>query len=86
MKSKRGAEPQLRSYEDEQPVQVPVATPEVTALPVSSEISITEPALQSRIRDLAYQLYLERGCVDGHDVEDWLEAESIIRQGEKLAA
>ena len=86
MKSKRSAEPQLRSYENEQPAQVPVATPQVATLPVSSEISITEPDLQSRIRDLAYQLYLQRGCVDGHDVEDWLEAESIICQGEKLAA
>jgi hypothetical protein len=24
---------------------------------------------------LAYQIYIERGCADGHDVDDWLEAE-----------
>jgi hypothetical protein len=23
----------------------------------------------------AYQIYVERGCVDGHDVDDWLQAE-----------
>jgi hypothetical protein len=23
----------------------------------------------------AYDLYLDRGCEDGHDVEDWLQAE-----------
>ncbi|HZQ17650.1 MAG TPA: DUF2934 domain-containing protein [Terriglobales bacterium] len=86
MKSKRSAETQLRTYENEPAAQVPVATPDVTVLSVSSEISITEPDVQSRIRDLAYQLYLQRGCVYGHDVEDWLEAESIVRQGEKLAA
>jgi DUF2934 family protein len=26
----------------------------------------------------AYELYLERGGQDGHDVEDWLRAESEI--------
>ena len=23
----------------------------------------------------AYQIYIERGCADGHDVDDWLQAE-----------
>jgi hypothetical protein len=23
----------------------------------------------------AYQIYIERGCPDGHDVDDWLQAE-----------
>jgi hypothetical protein len=27
----------------------------------------------------AYQLYLERGRTDGHDVDDWIEAERQIR-------
>jgi hypothetical protein len=85
MKSKRSAEPQLRSYENEQPAQAPVAEPAVL-LPISSEVNITEPDLQGKIRDLAYQLHVQRGCVDGRDVEDWLEAESILRQGGKLAA
>jgi hypothetical protein len=39
-----------------------------------------------KIRELAYQLYIERGSVEGRDVEDWLEAEAIISQREKLAA
>jgi hypothetical protein len=26
----------------------------------------------------AYDLYLERGCEDGHAVEDWLEAERLL--------
>jgi hypothetical protein len=30
------------------------------------------------IRDRAYQLYLERGCTDGHDLDDWLMAEGEI--------
>jgi DUF2934 family protein len=24
---------------------------------------------------LAYQIYIERGCTDGYDVDDWLQAE-----------
>jgi len=27
------------------------------------------------IKLYAYELYIERGCLDGHDVEDWLRAE-----------
>lgn len=26
----------------------------------------------------AYELYRERGCHDGHDLDDWLEAERSI--------
>jgi hypothetical protein len=28
----------------------------------------------------AYQLYLERGRTDGHDVDDWLQAEYELMQ------
>lgn len=30
------------------------------------------------IREAAYYRYLEHGCCDGHDVDDWLEAEAEI--------
>ena len=30
---------------------------------------------EERIRQRAYQLYEQRGCEHGHDVEDWLMAE-----------
>ena len=29
----------------------------------------------------AYELYEARGCSDGHDVEDWLQAERELRLG-----
>jgi hypothetical protein len=38
--------------------------------------SITHEAIAAR----AYQLYLERGCQPGHDVDDWLQAEYELRQ------
>ena len=27
---------------------------------------------------VAYDLYVQRGCADGHDLEDWLRAEAIV--------
>ncbi len=34
--------------------------------------------LGSRLAKKAYELYVQRGQVDGHDIEDWLEAERQI--------
>jgi len=42
-------------------------------------------ALMPRFRELAYRLYEDHGRVDGYQLEDWIEAESIIRQGGKIA-
>jgi hypothetical protein len=40
----------------------------------------------TQIQELAYKLYEERGRVDGGDLQDWFEAESILRERGKLAA
>ena len=36
--------------------------------------------LNEEISKLAYQFYLDRGGEHGHDVEDWAQAEAIIRK------
>ena len=41
--------------------------------------------IEKKIRLHAEQLYEERGCVKGHAVEDWLQAESEVLQGSILA-
>jgi hypothetical protein len=33
------------------------------------------------IRDYANHLYLQHGSVNGHDADDWLEAEACLRAG-----
>jgi len=43
----------------------------------------TTPARKRRLarREIArraYEIYLERGARDGHDVEDWLQAEAEL--------
>lgn len=37
--------------------------------------------IEEQIRARAYQLYEERGRLDGYDAEDWLRAESEVRGG-----
>ena len=32
------------------------------------------------IAEVAYALYIQRGRLDGHDRQDWFEAEQIIRK------
>ena len=34
---------------------------------------------EERIRQRAHERYCERGCKDGHDMDDWLEAEQLLR-------
>jgi Protein of unknown function (DUF2934) len=36
--------------------------------------------LEEQIRQRAYELYEARGRVDGHQLEDWLQAENEITQ------
>jgi len=42
-----------------------------------------EPAFPTKqqIEARAYELYLQRGCENGHDIEDWLSAEKELKQG-----
>jgi hypothetical protein len=41
--------------------------------PTPAELSVEE------VRAEAYRLYVDRGGEDGHDVEDWLAAEALVR-------
>jgi hypothetical protein len=34
---------------------------------------------------IAYSIYEARGCIDGHALEDWLEAEARVGQGDAAA-
>ena len=60
----------------------------VRARPQSTRTGFAEPinttgSLQEEIERMAYDLYEQRGRIDGHDWEDWLEAERIVTQREK---
>ncbi len=50
-------------------------------------LTIPDPAqLEEQIRCRAYELYEERGREDGHEVEDWLQAEGEILGTQNKAA
>lgn len=42
--------------------------------------------IQEQIRQRAYELYEQRGREDGHDLADWLTAESELTQRTKAVA
>ena len=55
-------------------------------MPAGRENRVSGPTVSSQtpvvgrdeIAGRAYQLYLERGGTDGHDVDDWLHAEEQL--------
>jgi hypothetical protein len=49
--------------------------------------TIPDPTqLEERIRLRAYELYETRGREDGHDLDDWLQAEAEILGTQRKAA
>jgi hypothetical protein len=57
----------------------------------SRQQSITQPGstpeLLEQIRIRAYELFEERGRAEGHEVEDWLQAEDeVLRKTAKTSA
>jgi len=57
------------------------------ALPTAPPTTESASEIQEKIRRRAYELYEERGRSDGHDLEDWLQAESeVTQQKAKTAA
>jgi hypothetical protein len=48
---------------------------------LSTAAKLVEPMLEHEIRILAYDIYERRGALDGHALDDWLQAEyEVLRQ------
>jgi hypothetical protein len=70
----------MSEYESADPTPVSIddsLDPAVADNPTSS------PSHDEKVARLAHQFWEERGCVDGHDVEDWLRAEREILESEQ---
>ena len=50
-----------------------------------SEERRSNPSSQEEITRVAYGLYERRGRIDGHDWEDWFEAERLVTQGRQAS-
>jgi DUF2934 family protein len=64
----------------------PSPDPPLALLNLNRAAHVRNPESERQIREIAYRLYEERGKIDGQDLDDWLEAEAIVRESKKLAA
>jgi hypothetical protein len=58
-----------------------ITMPEAGSIPMARKTSPANSSpvdLEVKIRERAYQLYVERGSTPGHENEDWLRAEREI--------
>lgn len=54
---------------------------------IPRNIADAHPNLEEEIRRLAFEIYVERGRENGHDLDDWLLAEAeVLGTAEDLAA
>jgi hypothetical protein len=56
-----------------------------TLAPKSDERTVLIP-IEQQIQQRAYELYERRGRTDGHDLDDWLQAECEIKGTQANAA
>ncbi len=54
------------------------AAPVIVSAPVTRQI-IGEAFYFARIRDKAYEIYADRACTHGNDLDDWYEAERLVK-------
>ena len=61
-----------------------ITMPEAGSIPLlrkNAPANNSSADLEAKIRERAYQLYVERGSTPGHENEDWLRAEREILAG-----
>ena len=56
-----------------------------TLAPTSDEPTVLIP-IEHQTQQRAYELYEQRGRTDGHDLDDWLQAERRIKGTQANAA
>jgi hypothetical protein len=54
--------------------------------PQTNQITQSTSEIQEQIRRRAYELYEQRGRDDGHELDDWLLAESELAQQKAMTA
>lgn len=59
--------------------------PRSTSDPTPIDIGLRNPELEEQIRHRAYSFYEQRGRQEGHDLDDWLQAEAEVT-GKKAKA
>jgi len=68
---------QLEGRVERRPEEIE-APPQMTLAPKSDEPTVLIP-MEQQIQQRAYELYEQRGRTEGHDLDDWLQAEREIK-------
>jgi hypothetical protein len=55
-------------------------SPQTTAPQRARDAALRRSPLTEDIEVRAYHIYLNRGCTNGHDLEDWLQAERQVME------
>jgi DUF2934 family protein len=50
-----------------------------------TELSPSRAIKKDAIAQRAYELYMARGCEDGHHLEDWLQAERELQETNEIS-
>ena len=58
---------------------------EKSSLTGSESLTAKARPTREEIKLRAYQIFIERGGADGHDVDDWVQAEQELELSEKYA-
>lgn len=61
------------------------AAPKIVTMPMPAS-NAGAVNLAADIAKRAFEIYCERGCQDGHDLEDWLQAERELQGAASSAA
>ncbi|MDP3251696.1 MAG: DUF2934 domain-containing protein [Hydrogenophaga sp.] len=77
MKQTSGSATRTRAATKRPPMAVRVKG-DGRAHPDGQDSSEADTPRDVRIHEAAYALYQARGCVDGHDLDDWLAAEAAV--------
>jgi DUF2934 family protein len=52
-----------------------ITTTKVLPMPIAASTAESHRPSLSDVAKRAFELYCERGCQDGYDVQDWIQAE-----------
>jgi hypothetical protein len=61
-------------------------TPRSISNPIPTEANLNSSELEEVIRVRAYELYEQRGKNEGHEIDDWLQAEAELTGKTKTIA
>ncbi len=76
----KGKEPADVRKSTKAPAASTSGSPNASQTTVTSESGLSVLEYNARVARKAYDLFERRGRDEGHDVEDWLEAERLVKE------